>query len=609
MSNLMEFGKKDKSLLNLINGHLQQISDNLLVQDYLETDFKTVFNYANIREAASIIENECISAIPVIDLHRRLIGMLTAVQLVSTLAKSTDLNTPVETIINHEVPAVRPNTPLKKILDVPWDVIPVTDFSGRLLGIIKKLDILDDLVKSPRRHNITAVTNYYRLEEAFENFLNGVSIVDLHGNLLSVNRTYEYHTGLYKEEIVGKNMQDLVNNGVYDHSISLEVIKTCNTIISTQQVFKTGKRVLVVGIPIVDERGQIVRIINAINEICNITEDLTKFKNNIFNNLNFYFDHESFNSTHDLFDYLVINSKSMKDVVELAYRVARFEPPVLILGETGVGKDLISKFIHYFSERKNRPFIKVNCGAIPETLLEAELFGYEPGAFTGANRIGKPGLVEIAEGGTLMLDEIGEMPLSLQVKLLHLIQERRFARISGTKQKHANIRILAATNKDLEAMVAEKKFREDLYYRLNVVPITVPPLRERREDILSLAFVFLLHFNKKYGLNKKYSSTVLEKFLRYDWPGNVRQLENVIHRLVITTEHDWIADVDLQVCEEKQHLDVSECTSLKDAVERLEEELIDKALKKYRDPEKAAQSLGIHRTTLIRKKRKNKKLS
>lgn len=605
MINSMNSGIKNKILL--LNCDLQEVIASLLAQDYLETDFRAVFNFSNIREAASLFKNECISALPVIDIHRRLTGMLTAVQLMDAFVKGMDLNTPVEAMIDQAVPAVTPATPLKEIFNAPWEVVPVTNFSGQLLGVINKYKVLEDLTNCRSDQKITAAN--FRLEETLENFLYGISIVDLHGNLLFLNKAYESYTGISKGEILGKNMKDLVNQGIYDQSIALRVIETCNTIIDTQQVYKTGKSFLVAGIPIVNEQGQIIRIINALNEISQISSNLSKPSINVFNNLNLDYGYESSNSIQDITKYLVINSNSMKNVVNMACRVARFDPPVLILGETGVGKDLISKLIHYFSEGGNRPLVKVNCGAIPEALLEAELFGYEPGAFTGANRVGKPGLVEIAEGGTLMLDEIGEMSLPLQVKLLHLIQERRFARLSGTRQKQANIRIIAATNKDLETMVAEKKFREDLYYRLNVVPITVPPLRERREDILALAFVFLMQFNKKYGLNKKYTSVVLEKFLRYSWPGNVRQLENTIHRLVIMTDADWLIDVDLHLYEEKQNNDIVDSTSLKDAVDKLEVELIEKALEKYHDPEKAASSLGIHRTTLIRKKHKNKKLS
>ena len=226
----------------------------------------------------------------------------------------------------------------------------------------------------------------------------------------------------------------------------------------------------------------------------------------------------------------------MEDTIKLSLRIAAVNTTVLILGESGVGKGLIARFIHENSLRNKGPFIKINCGSIPESLLESELFGYETGAFTGAKREGKPGLVELAHKGTLLLDEIADLPLNLQVKLLQVIQERELTRIGGTKPIRIDIRIIASTNKDIRKMVKQGEFREDLYYRLNVIPITIPPLRERKEDIELLIDFFISHYNKKHNKSISLQEDVIEALLQYCWPGNVRELENLMERLVVTSE-------------------------------------------------------------------------
>ncbi|MEC9488043.1 MAG: sigma 54-interacting transcriptional regulator, partial [Halanaerobium sp.] len=236
---------------------------------------------------------------------------------------------------------------------------------------------------------------------------------------------------------------------------------------------------------------------------------------------------------------------AMESVLNLAEKVARVNSTVLLQGESGVGKGVVARIIHDLSAREDGPFVAINCGAIPETLLESELFGYETGAFTGASRKGKPGLIETAEGGTLFLDEITEIPLNLQVKLLQVIQERRLVRIGGVRPIAVDIRVIAATNQDIEMLVREGLFREDLYYRLNVVPIKIPPLRERQEDIIPLINHFLERYNKKYGQEKDLTREAKRALKKYHWPGNCRELENLIERLVVTSEQAVIGLTDL----------------------------------------------------------------
>ncbi|AEH23339.1 transcriptional regulator, NifA, Fis Family [Thermodesulfobacterium geofontis OPF15] len=293
---------------------------------------------------------------------------------------------------------------------------------------------------------------------------------------------------------------------------------------------------------------------------------------------------------------IITVSDRMHEVIKTVIKVSKSKATVLLRGESGTGKELIAKAIHFESPRAKGPFIAVNCAAIPETLLEAELFGYERGAFTGAVTA-KPGKFELANGGTLFLDEIGETSPALQAKLLRVIQEYTFERLGGTKSINVDVRIIAATNKDLEDMVKKGLFREDLYWRLNVVSIFLPPLRERKEDIPLLIEHFLKRFNKEYGRRISISSQAMEKLIRYSWPGNVRELENTIERLVILAEKEEITVEDLPIhirSEMLKTLNPSNTYSLKKEIEELEKRRIEEALKKCDyNQARAARLLGI----------------
>ena len=299
-----------------------------------------------------------------------------------------------------------------------------------------------------------------------------------------------------------------------------------------------------------------------------------------------------------LTENIVAESSAMKKVLSLVSKVAETDAPVLITGESGTGKGVIARLIHQLSPIKEGPFLQINCAAIPETLLEAELFGYERGAFTGATH-SKAGLFELAEGGTLFLDEIGDMPLSLQAKLLNVLQDKTIRRLGGLKEIKVNFRFVSATNQDLERMVEEGRFREDLFWRLNVIRINIPPLRERKEDIIPLAQLFIKRFNQKYrkevqGLTQEAVSALL----RHDFPGNVRELENRIERGIILAEDEYLTREDLGLAPEGQKeedlLDRLLKLPLEEAVEHLERVRIEMALKEAKGVKvRAAEILGI----------------
>ena len=300
----------------------------------------------------------------------------------------------------------------------------------------------------------------------------------------------------------------------------------------------------------------------------------------------------------------VFVSEPMARVASIALKVSEVDSTVLITGESGVGKEVVASFIHSHSRRGEKPFIKINCAAIPEHLLESELFGYERGAFTGANREGKPGVFDLAEKGTLLLDEISEMSPNMQVKLLRVLQDGSFMRIGGLKPSRADVRIIAATNRDLELEMREGRFRQDLFYRLNVVPIHVPPLRERPDDIPFLAMFFLKRCNERYNRNKMFDVKTIMRFQEHMWLGNIRELQNIVERLVILTDGDLIApdasDVILSG-EKNEGVTVNRIIPLKDAVSTVEHQLISMAMKKFGTTTRAAEVLGVDQSTISRK--------
>ena len=302
----------------------------------------------------------------------------------------------------------------------------------------------------------------------------------------------------------------------------------------------------------------------------------------------------------------IATSDSMIRIFMKAKQVAAYPTTILLLGETGVGKEVVSSYIHHNSDRNDKPFIKINCSAIPEPLMEAELFGYERGAFTGAREKGKMGLFELANHGTILLDEIGDMSVALQAKLLRTIQESEIMRVGGTQPIHLDVRIISATSRDIEEMVSAGRFLDALYYRLNVVELQIPPLRERREDIIPLAEFYLQHFCETYKLEREFSPDVRTCFLRYDWPGNVRELRNTVENLVVSAISTVISWEDLPTRIARlgrtvpTRTDMPGGISMKAAVEALQREMIQAAVTREGSLRKAAAALEMDATTLCR---------
>ncbi|WMJ82441.1 sigma 54-interacting transcriptional regulator [Clostridium sp. MB40-C1] len=446
------------------------------------------------------------------------------------------------------------------------------------------------------------------MDSIIESSYDGIYITDGEANTLRINKSYEEITGLKRADMLGRNMRDLEEEGYISQSATLIVLKSSDSV-TIQQKYKSGRKVMISSTPIFNENGEISLVVTNVRDVTALAEMEELLEKNKEIAQKYYYELELMRANLVNTEDIVVEDHKMLETIKLANRVAKVDTIVLILGETGVGKEEIAKYIHKNSNRHDKQFLEINCGAIPHSLIEAELFGYERGAFTGANKEGKIGLFEAADGGTLFLDEIGELPLDMQVKLLRVLQKNEVTRIGGVKPIKIDVRIVAATNRELEEMVAQKTFREDLYYRLNVVPILIPPLRDRKQDIMALIKYFLSQFNKKYGLNDYFDSDVLKCFYEYNWPGNVRELKNAVERLVIMTDKEKITLNDLP---DKYRTSFNDygvnledgIIPLKVGVEQLEYKLLKRAFEKYGNVRGAAKALGIDASTFVRKRKK-----
>ncbi len=447
-----------------------------------------------------------------------------------------------------------------------------------------------------------------RLDSIVEYSYDGIYITDGKANTLRINEAYERITGLKRSDMLHRNMKDLVLEGYISESGSLQAIDEKRTI-SLNQTFKTGKKALITSKPIFDEVGEIVIVVTNVRDITELYHLKVKLEEQEKLVEKYYNETKRLKMQLTDVERVICEDKRMLDLHHSVQRIAATDFTVMLTGESGVGKEVMAKFVHQNSQRVNNPFIKVNCGAIPENLIESELFGYEKGAFSGARVEGKSGLFESAHRGTLFLDEIGELPLNMQVKLLRVLQEGEFTRVGGVNPKKVDVRIISATNRNLEEMVKTKQFREDLYYRLNVIPVLIPPLRERKQDIIAFIRHFLQHVNAKYGWDKLISRDALDVLYDYAWPGNIRELKNVIERVVAMSKSDLITCDDLpakiMLDNKSNQLRIgTELMPLKEAVTKVEKALLDKAYEQYGNVREAAKALEIDPSTFVRKRQK-----
>ena len=469
------------------------------------------------------------------------------------------------------------------------------------MHLSKDISKIDD----NKTEKITDVYEKSNINTILDNLPTTLFVTDKEGNLLLSNSFTAFSLGLTLEELLNSNLQDLIKKGLYNNSYALQAAKEKKPITGEIKT-KMGVKTISTSTPILDNNGEVTLVITSsrTKELIQkeTSTDSKDIRQKLLSEIE-YLRSQQF-SNRDI----VIESLTMKHIYKECLNIAKTDCAVLITGESGTGKEVLANYIYENSNRSKGPFITMNCSAIPENLFESELFGYEKGAFTGANNNGKMGIIEIADEGTLFLDEISEMPLQLQAKLLRVLDRNEIRRIGGTKTYKVNFRLISATNKSLAEMVQRGEFREDLFYRINVIPIDIPPLRTRPDDLIALANMFMEKYNKKYGRNYKMSQQVLQYLLNHNWPGNVRELRNYIEREVVTNRSTEQSLIQNQI-DKKTQTHIQDCIGekrlpLKEFINTVEEQYIRDTLAECNGKVgEAAEKLGIHRTILYRKLR------
>jgi len=441
----------------------------------------------------------------------------------------------------------------------------------------------------------------------------GIWVCDGQGKVIDINEASEKLNGIHAKHIIGKNVTDLVNGGLFDRSVTLEVLETKRQVSVIQKIKRTKKILLATGTPAFDDKGNIFLVVvnerdmtqlNAIQKQLEKSRMVTeKYKNKLAEL-----------SLLELKDQeIVAEDKKMRQVLYLALKLAHLSASdILILGESGTGKGLLAKFIHKNSHRNKKPFIQINCATLPENLLEAELFGYEKGAFTGARQEGKAGLFELAHEGTLFLDEIGDLPHSLQAKLLKYLDDHEVMRLGGLKSKKIDCTIIAATNRDLEGLVQQKRFRRDLFFRLNTFTIRIPPLRERTDDIFELVSFYMQKYGKAFRLSRRISPDALKMLQAYPFPGNVRELKNILKKAVVMSENESVDEMIRQ----SLSADAGHCVTpsinahqgkgMTDQIFDVEKEILQNAMTRCKSTREMARYLKISQPTVVRKLKKHR---
>lgn len=492
---------------------------------------------------------------------------------------------------------------LTRISPIVWE--------NAVLGLLYLFQDITTLEKISKK-----MTSYQEMSLELDTIINsshdGFWISDGQGKIISINPASERLNGICAENFIGKSIQELVDKGFVDESVTLKVLKTRKKETIIQQT-NQGKKLLVTGTPVFDKYQNLFRVVVNERDITEIEglrkeiEEKKALKAELEGDL-LEIQLEASQSKN-----IIAKTLNFKTILQKAVKIGRADSSVLILGESGTGKGVVAQMIHYHSKRRDKPLITLNCGTIPEPLVESELFGYKKGAFTGASK-DKPGRFEIADKGILFLDEIAELPLASQVKLLRFLEDGHLSRVGETNSKQVDVRIIAATNRDLKAMVADKSFRQDLYYRLKVIPIRLPPLRDRKECILPLIAHYLGHFSRKHQISGSIvldsnAADILEK---YPYPGNVRELINICERLVVMNENNRIECRDLpqsilnsQPPANRMMRLQNKGLTFRDVMEDFEKKLLQDTMDEHLTQSRAAKVLGLNQSTIARKLQKH----
>lgn len=445
-----------------------------------------------------------------------------------------------------------------------------------------------------------------QLQTIFDASSDGIWVCDGDGTVISINRASEQINGIRAESVIGRNVDTIVHSGMVDRSVTLEVLRCKEQVSIMQHIKRTDKELLVTGTPAFDEKGAInlvvvnERDVTDLNRLKSNLENMTRAKEKAQDELTGFMMLELEQAG------IVAESKAMRKLLTTAVKLAQLDASgILLLGESGTGKSLAAKFIHKNSPRRDKPFLSINCAALPESLFEAELFGHEKGAFTGAAERGKIGLIGLAGEGTLFLDEVGELPLAVQAKLLKCLDEKEYLPVGGRTYKKMQCSIIAATNRDLELMVQKRRFREDLFYRLNTFALSIPPLRERVEDLFELASHYIEVYNEKYGQSKRFTTRTLDIFQAYAFPGNVRELVNIIKKGVALHDGEVLDDFFEDALQTLHKVSPTHELSLNQELDRTERMVLQRAMAACSTTRQMAQLLGTSQPTVVRKLKKH----
>lgn len=519
---------------------------------------------------------------------------------------------PAEGVIGHEINQIIPESQIMEVVQSGQpqfgrklrigDKIVLTNrnpiiVDGKITGGVGAFLDITDLESASHQLQVVRELNS-ELNALIDSSADGLVITDANGILHRMNRAYKTMVGIPNgDDLSGQPVTELVKRGYLSDLVTTKVLTTGRPATMVQEI--RDREILFTGTPVFDDSGRILRVIANIRDLTELNA-MRRQLHKVTQEAEQYRSELSRLKVKALEEGFIFNSPEMQRVLDLTLRVARVDTTLLITGESGVGKEIIARIIHEASKRSSQGFVKVNCGAFAPSLIESELFGYEEGAFTGANRKGKPGIFEMASGGTLFLDEIGELPLDLQVKLLRVIQEKEITRLGGTKSIPVDARLITATNRNLGEMVESGKFRKDLFFRLNVVNIAIPPLRDHITDIPLLVDHFIHRFCQKFNLTRRVSGELIQSFVEYDWPGNIRELENTIERMVIMSPNEWL-DRSLFAVPAGKSVSAVPIGSLKAALAETEKRVILQAFQLCGGTRKTAALLGINQSTVVRK--------
>jgi len=454
----------------------------------------------------------------------------------------------------------------------------------------------------------------HRLETIIDSSSDGIWVCDGQGIVLTINKASERLNGIKAEDVIGFDVKNLLERNIFDKSVTTLVLETGRQETLLQHVNKTNRRLLVTATPTIDVKGNIQLVV--VNERDMTELDKLRKKYDQSQKVNEKYREELAGlSLLELERHTIIaDSSKMQQILQMSLKLSHLGATnILITGASGTGKGLVAKVIHKNSIRKNNPFIEINCAALPENLLEAELFGYEKGAFTGASEKGKAGLFELAQGGTLFFDEMGDMPINLQTKLLKYLDDKQFRRVGGTKMIRVECITIAATNRNLLERVRQNLFREDLYYRLSSFTLNIPSLSDRIEDIPGLVLFYLEKYNKKYNTVKTIGSAAMFSFQNHAFPGNIRELKNILENAVVLSDEDGIDSYIMATIDESRPDKLSpesgmaenQSTDLTSTLNRVERQLLFRAKKDCRTTRQMAEYLNISQPSVVRKLKKH----